>query len=72
MIKFFTKVFGNPWFGACVISAFISVISFFQINSYAADKNGLNGFWLVIGIAFGVAALFFLYKTSKTSTGRGG
>lgn len=68
------RIWGNPWWGWCVITAFISVISFFQINSYWADKHNFNGIfgWLGIGILFGVLAVFFLIKAKATSTGRGG
>ena len=67
-----TRIFGNPWFGGLVLFAFGSVISFFQINSYKADKHHLNTFWLIAGIVLGVLAIGCLYKTNKTSTGTGG
>lgn len=68
------KFWLNPWFGAMVVLAFGSIISFFQINSYAADKNNMNGLfgWLGIGIVLGIAACYCLYKANKTSTGTGG
>lgn len=49
------------------IFAFGSVISFFQINSYWADKHHFNGFigWLGIGIALGLVAIYFLYRVAK-------
>lgn len=57
-----------------VITAFISVISFFQLNSYWADKHHFNGIfgWLGIGIVFGIAAAYCLYKVKTTTTGTGG
>jgi hypothetical protein len=74
MHKFFEKVFGNPWYGYMVLTAFASIISFFQINSAWADEHKFNGLagWLGIGIATGLAATFFLYKANKTSTGKPG
>ena len=70
----FVKIFGNPWYGGLVISGLLSIISFFQINSYWADKHNFNGIigWLGIGIVLGLAAIFFLYKSVTTSTGKGG
>jgi len=55
----------KTWFAIMCVLAFGSVISFFQINSYAADKNGLNGVWLISGIIFGLLACFCLYKVIK-------
>lgn len=51
------------------VFAFSSVISFFQINSYWADKHHFNGLfgWLGIGIVTGVIACYGLYKVSKNS-----
>lgn len=48
-----------------VATAFISVIGFFQINSAWADANNFNTGWLLIGIIFGLAACFCLYKVSS-------
>jgi hypothetical protein len=64
----------NPWFTGMVITAFISFISFIQVNSAWADAHNFNGFfgWLGIGIVFGLTAIFCLYKVVKTSTGEGG
>lgn len=64
----------NTNFIACVIFAFLSVISFFQINSYWADKNHFNGLlgWTGLGIVFALAAIYWLYRTIKSSTGTGG
>ena len=59
----------NPWFIATAIFAFASIISFFQIGSYYADKNNFNGVvgFLGIGIVSALIACYCLYKTSKTS-----
>jgi hypothetical protein len=64
----------NPWWYGTVACAFIGIISFFQINSYWADKNNFNGIfgWLGVGILFILAAVFCLYKVQKTSTGKPG
>ena len=68
------KNISNPWFTGMVITAFIAVISGFQINSYWADTHNFNGIfgWTGICIVFSIAAIFCLYKVTKTSTGQGG
>ncbi len=63
------KFWLNKWFGFMVIAAFVSIISFFQINSAWADEHNFNGKWLVIGIVFALVAIFSLYKANKTSGG---
>lgn len=72
MWKLLERIFGNPWFGLSVITAFAGMISYFQINSYSADKHHLNGFWLVTGIVFTLVAGYCMYKAKETSTGTGG
>lgn len=64
----------NTNFVACAIFTMLSVISFFQINSYWADKNNFNGIfgWLGIGIVLAIVAIYWLYRTIKSSTGTGG
>lgn len=49
------------------VTAFISVISFFQIDSAWADKNHFNGLlgWLGVGIVFGLVAAYCLYKVNS-------
>ena len=61
----------GKWFVFMTVFAFGSVISFFQINSYWADKHNFNGFfgWLGIGIGLGLVAVYGLYKVTKTSNG---
>lgn len=61
----------RKWFGLMVVFAFTSVISFFQINSYDADRLNMNGLigWLGIGIVFGLAAVFCLLKVMKYGGG---
>lgn len=62
----------NGWFTLTVVTAFLAMISYFQINSYFADKHKLNTFFLVTGIVLTVLSLFFIWKANKTSTGTGG
>jgi hypothetical protein len=71
-VNWVNKVFLNPWAPAWVASAFVSVISAFQIDSYAADKYGLNPMWIIFAIVFFAAAVFFFIKMSKTSGGNTG
>ena len=47
--------------------AFSSAISFFQVNSYSADKHHVNGLWVVAGVVFGLATLYELYLVIKSS-----
>lgn len=61
------KFWLNPWFGLMVIAAFLSVISFFQVNSYWADTHNFNTGWKVIGGVLGLLACGFLYKAKTTS-----
>lgn len=72
MHRLFTKIFGNPWFGYTVVSAFAAMIFFFSINGAFADKHKINGLFTFLGVACAIGAIYFLWKTSKTSTGRGG
>lgn len=62
----------KKWFAAMTVCAFISVISFFQINSFWADNNNFNGLkgWLGIGIVFGLVAVFCLNKVAKAGSGK--
>lgn len=50
-----------------VLSAFVSVITFFQVDSYWADTHDFNGSLIAIGVVFGLVAGFFLYKVIKNS-----
>ena len=72
IIAWVTKTFSNPWYIASVVAAFIGMISYFNINSYKADKNGLNGFWLVMGIVFTLVSIGLIIKAYKSSAGKGG
>ena len=65
----------NPWHIASSVVAFISVISYFNINSAWADKIGQpkgNTIFLVVGIVGTLLAIGLMIKASKTSTGTGG
>lgn len=66
-MKLFKNFGGKQWFAFMTVFAFLSVISFFQINSYWADTHNFNGGWTILGIVFGLAAIFGLYKVSKTT-----
>lgn len=55
----------KKWFAVMVILAFGSVISFFHVDSYIADKNGLNPLFIIGGILFGLLAIGCLYKVIK-------
>lgn len=61
MKKFFKK-----WSVLMVLSAFASAISFFQVNSYFADKHNFNTVFTVAGIVLGLFASFSLYKFNQT------
>lgn len=67
--KWFSKNNPEVWGLFTVILAFASVISFFQINSYQADKHDLNGFWTGAGIVIGLGAVFTFIKTISNSGG---
>lgn len=53
------------------VLAFISIISFFQINSYWADHHHFNGVfgWLGIGIVFAIGAVVTLIVIAGRSGG---
>lgn len=72
-MKWFSKFFlGTPAYGVMVITFLLGVVSFFQINSYQADKHHLNTFWLVVGIVLVLVSGYFLYRVTKTTTGGDG
>lgn len=47
------------------IAAFVSFISFIQINSAASDAKKLHGFWRGMGILFAAVAVTMLYLVMK-------
>ena len=55
----------KKWFFAMTVSAFASVISFFHINSYVADKNDINWLFTVIGVVVGLFAVYCLKNVAK-------
>ena len=57
----------KQWFMFTTVFAFISFISFIQIDSYWSDAHHFNGLygWLGIGILTGLISLFGLYKAIK-------
>ena len=64
----------KTWFALMASFAFLSVGSFFQINSWWADKNHFNGVfgWLGIGIVSGLIAIYCLYKVTQNTSDGGG
>jgi uncharacterized membrane protein YdjX (TVP38/TMEM64 family) len=71
-VNWVNKIFLNPWYIASAVTAFASVIFFFQIGSYGADKNNTNGLFTILGIVFGVGAIALFGKAWKTSGGNTG
>jgi hypothetical protein len=74
MIKFVSKLLykiKNPkvrhaiW----VVSAFISTALLFNTNSNHADKNNLNGEYLIVGIIFGLFAIITCIAALKENQG---
>jgi uncharacterized membrane protein len=55
----------KKWYAVMVVTAFIGVISFFQINSYFADKHKANGVFIIIGILFSLAAIGSYFMANK-------
>lgn len=55
----------KKWYAVLVITAFISVISFFQINSYFADKHKINWLFIVVGVLFAIATGYSFYMCNK-------
>lgn len=56
-----------------VIFAFLSVISFFQVQAYFWDSRGLNWIPITAGIVFGVSAIYNLVQVIRrdgTASGR--
>lgn len=56
---------GMRYWTAMAVLAFASVLCFFQINSYRADKHHLNTFYIVAGIVLALGAIFFLKKANE-------
>lgn len=52
----------DKYWAATVVLAFVGIISFFQVNSYFADKNNINWLFKVIGTVGVVGALYCVYK----------
>lgn len=59
----------KKWFAIMAVTGFASVISFFHINSYVADKNNINGLFWGLGIGFALAAIYCLTKVAKAGSG---
>ena len=52
------------------IAAFLSIISFFQVNSALADRKKWNGLFKVLGVVFAAVAVYFLFQViGQSGTG---
>lgn len=60
-VKLFRKIPVKYRFPVWVATAFLAMISFFNVNSVFADNNHLNGFFTVVGIILSVAVLAIGY-----------
>ena len=49
--------------------AFLSIISFFHINSAIGDKYKINTVFLIAGIVFALLGAIFLIKVIRNSNG---
>ena len=54
------------------ISGFAAFISFFQINSAFADAHKLNTLFPILGIAFGLVAIYCMWVAFQNSADGGG
>lgn len=61
------KTFFGKWSTLMVLSAFASVISFFQVDSYFADTHNFNTVFIVAGVVLGLVAIYSLYKFKQES-----
>ncbi len=61
----------NKYFAGGAVCAFLSVISFFTINSYFADKHHVNGLFWIAGFLFAAGAIYFYWKLTQTTGGGG-
>lgn len=53
----------NKYFTGFAICGFLSVVSFFQINSWWADQHHLgNLMWIAIGVILAGGAFYFIKK----------
>lgn len=54
-----------------VVSAFASVICFFSIDSYAADKANANGTLTVVGVVLALVSIaFFVVASSENEANK--
>jgi uncharacterized membrane-anchored protein len=51
---------GKKWFIIMSALAILSLVSFFQINSYFADKHKINGLFTLLGIILAAGAVLSL------------
>ena len=59
-----TPFWKQPWFWL-VFLAFACALCVVQIDSYQADKHGLNTMWYILSFATGTGAAYFLYRVKK-------
>jgi uncharacterized membrane protein len=52
----------NKYFTGFAACAFLGVVSFFQVDSYFADKHNLNWLFIAIGVALAGLAYHFIKK----------
>lgn len=57
----------NQWFLLATVFAFLSIISFFNIDSALADEKNLNTAFLVSGIFSGTISLWCLFRAKGVS-----
>lgn len=62
----------KTWFAIMTVFAFLSFISFIQIDSYAADVFNLNAMWIIFGIVSAGLAIVSLVNVIKNSGGNTG
>lgn len=57
----------TPFWAGLVLSAFASVILFFQVDSAWSDAHKWRGKFIALGVFFALACIFFIVKTAQTS-----
>jgi FtsH-binding integral membrane protein len=61
----------KKWFAFMTVFAFASVICFFNVNSYFADKHRINALFIVFGILFAILAVYGLKKVNDVAGTKG-
>lgn len=47
------------------MTAILAAVSFFQVNSYFADKHNINSVFIIVGVALALFAIFQFWTISK-------